>query len=306
MAAAATGLRRESKVGASVLAGVILGAHDLDATRAFYDRVLGGTSHEWSHDSARRTLTLALGPQRIEFLSQRRTRTLTETGHHVGLRVDPDRLDHTLASLTSAGCTVDWWHEDHPAERGLSAYVTDPSGNRVQLVPSSTADGLLDHITVEIEDPDGTLEHVEDFFVHVLGGITDYWHGVTIEQVQEAKRWTAGDDPCAPWTRRLRGSYPGHVDENYRPDHTKRARPALQFFATFDTVRLGVVLADDIGRQEPPSGVVRGVPALAFDSRSTGSEAATLLSGVPHEIEGRQVFVRGPDATFIRLDCVGP
>jgi hypothetical protein len=306
MAAAATDLSRGSEVGVHALAGAILAAHDLDATRAFYDRVLEGTPHGWSHDSIRRTLILDLGPRRIEFRSHRRPRTLKETAHHVGLRVDHDRLDRTIASLTSASCTIDWWHEDHPAERELSAYVTDPSGNRIQLIPSSPADGALDHITVEIEDPDGTLERVQDLFVRVLGGVTNYWHGVTIEHVQDAKRWTAGDDPCAPWTRRLRGSYPGHVDENYRPDHTKRARPALQFFATFGDVRLGVVLADDVGRQEPPPSVVRGDPAVLFDSRCTSSEVRALLRGLPHEVEGSQVFLRGPDATFIRLNCAGP
>jgi catechol 2,3-dioxygenase-like lactoylglutathione lyase family enzyme len=251
---------------------VALEVSDLAAAKSFYTGVIG--------DHA-----LARGGQRLELVQRKQPNTLTQTGQHQAYLVEATRLPDLAADLGA-----EWWREDHPAEKARSAYVLDPSGNRVQLVRSDARPDLLfDHVCIELHD----LELAEIFYARTLGGIVDYVHGWTMDDYAEAFAWGEGKDACAPWTRRW--------DVRYW-DKLRLPRPNMQTFVRFGDTRLGLILATE-HRQEPPPEQHRGTPALLLTTSLPPTEAACHLAaqGVAFEQEGATLYLRDPGGNFIQL-----
>jgi hypothetical protein len=281
------------------LAGVVLEVSDLAATRAFYEPIFSDAAGEWSH--GRRDLTFRARRQSIEFVLRARPRTFADGGNHQAYRVRPRRLESLVAELTRAGHPVEWWREDHPRERTPSAYLQDPSGNRVQLVPSDDQSVLLDHAAVEVFE----FDYVEHVYLSALGGRIDYYHGWKIEDYDEARAWSAGDDPCAPWTRRDNPSWTDFRDQGRSNPNLRVARPNTHEFIAYGETRLGLVSATKI-RQEPPEEMMRGTPRTILSTAQPISEVVATLSRtlpIPFDHQGRSAYLKDPDGNFVEVRC---
>jgi catechol 2,3-dioxygenase-like lactoylglutathione lyase family enzyme len=268
------------------LAGVVVEVADLTAARAFYDRLL-----DIPPLADGRVLAYERGGQRLELVERAHPRTLSHTGQHQAYCVPEPGLDRLVRELENLGCETARWREDRPEERSLNVYALDPSGNRVQLVPSSGGDRLLDHACIELHD----LELAEQFYARTLGGAVEYLHGWAMEDYAEAHAWGDGKDPCAPWTRRW--------DVRYW-DKMRIARPNMQTFVRFGGGVAGLILATE-HRQEPPPEQQRGTPRLLLASDLPAGQVAAHLSSqdVPFEQDGRHIFLRDPGGNFVQVAC---
>lgn len=297
----ASGAIRQPAVQADLLAGVVLEVGDLANTRAFYERIFRDFSGAWQE--TRNTLTYTAGPQAIEFVRRPRPRTLSDGGQHQAYRVRAGRLQQLAEELTAAGFPVDWWREDHPTERGITAYLHDPSGNRVQLVASDGDGLLLDHVGIEVRD----FDYCETVYVKALAGRVDYYHGWRVEDEGEAKLWGDGDDPCAPWTRRDNPGWFDFARLGYHDPNLRVPRPNTQVFVAFGDTRIAMISATKV-RQEPPEELLRGAPRPVFRTQQTAAEAVARLPALlpmPFDQEGQSIFLRDPDGNFLELRCAG-
>jgi hypothetical protein len=310
-----------------LLAGVVLDVQDLDSTRAFYDCLFRDAPGR--REERRGRLRYTCGAQTIEFVQRARPRTLPDSGQHQAYRVPRDRL-HALANELAAisaptlgqaqgqHAALNWWREDHPAERELSAYVHDPGGNRVQLMAADAPGPVLDHAAIEIY----MFDYCEYLYRTALGGQVDYYHGWRTVDHEEAKQWAAGDDTCASWTRRDNANYRDYLVEDPTtgelrparfsdqlgvdrpPARPRVARPAGQVFLSYGPTRIGLISATRV-RQEPPEDQAKGTPRLVFQTSQSADAAAAHLAAFPfvQKREGRHLFVRDPDGNFAELVC---
>jgi catechol 2,3-dioxygenase-like lactoylglutathione lyase family enzyme len=283
------------------ISGATLEVPDLDAARAFYTAIFSAQGGAW--EVGRKAVRFHAGSQKIEFVRRARSRSHPDSAYHWSYRAAAARLPSLVDQLVKQGFPVSWWHEDDPAERSLSAYFHDPGGNRVQLLPSDTDGPLLDHIGLEQHD----LEAAEFFYTRALGGRLTFSHGWDARDQVGLDAWMAGDDPCAPFTRRISVSY-----------RTKRPAPMplVHVFLTFGATRLGLFLAPT-HHQEPPPGVVRGTPRLIFDAHCPASELEAHFCSVnvspvdlkydgghvQFEREGENFFLRDPGGHFVQVAC---
>ncbi|MBM2811410.1 MAG: hypothetical protein HW416_2169 [Chloroflexi bacterium] len=284
------------------ISGIALEIHDLAAGRAFYELLFEAAGGEW--ETTRRSLTFRSAGQRVELVRSRRPRTNAHAGYHVAFRVPARRLSRIVEALAKAGHTVEWWREDHPAEREPTAYVKDPSGNIVQLVRSED-DGLIDHVGIPVE----SIEEAEVFYTLALGGQLDGYYGWTTEHVMEGRAWATGDDPCAPWTRNAYVSF---------RTHKPTPSPAAQIYARFGTTYAAIYLTGQ-RLAEPPEEQLEGTPRIILRSPHSADIAAARLSDVRasavrltydggkvrFEQEGRDLFVRDRCGNFIQIACDG-
>lgn len=268
------------------LSGIIVEVADLDSARAFYGHLLDITPR-----GSARSLTYQRGNQSIELVERAHPHTLTHTGQHQAYRVSEGLLDELVSKLEKSGAEVNRWREDHLAERSLNVYILDPSGNRVQLVPSPDESQLLDHACIELHD----LELAEQFYVKTLGASVDYVHGWAMDDYAEAKAWGEGNDPCAPWTRRF--------DVRYW-DKVRIPRPNMQTFVRFGPARVGLILATE-HRQEPPPEQQRGTPRLLLGTDLSVSDVADHFRSqdVPFEQDGAHLFLRDPSGNYVEITC---
>lgn len=284
-----------------LLTGVVIGTADLNKTRSFYERVFRGVPGEWRE--VPEGIVFTAGPQRIEFVRPGRRLAGPGIGQHQAYRVPAADLGELVDDLSRKGHTIDWWREDHPAEHQVAAYVLDPSGNRVQLVPSDGGLPLLDHVAIEVHQ----FDYCEAVYVHALGGRLDYYHGWRVEDEAEAAAWAAGDDPCAPWTRR---NNPGWADFVRLGPAARDGvpRPNTQTFIRYGETRLCLISASK-ARQEPSPELLRGQPRQVFRLSRPAHEAAAHLRAtlpLPIEHDGTSIFLRDPDGNFLELRESGP
>lgn len=296
------------------LAGVVLEVDDLAATEAFYEPIFQPSGGQWRR--SRRQVAYRCGPQHVRFVLRRRPRTLSDSGQHQAYRLPRDHLLTVAQSLTTAGFHAEWWREDHPAERGVTAYFHDPSGNRVQLVASSDDGLLLEHAAIEVHD----FNYCEYVYVTTLGGRVDYYHGWRAGDLEEAQQWAEGDDPCAPWTRRDNPHYRDFLVADptgqLRPTRfsaqlgaapvrpVRVPRPNGQVFVAYGDTRLGLIGATRV-RQEPPEHRTKGTPRVVLATTQPAAEVEGHLSStpIPFRREGRNIFLRDPDGNFAELKC---
>lgn len=286
----------------NLLAGVVLEVSDLDASRRFYETIFRDAEGAWAE--FRGSLRYTCGEQHVEFVRRRNPRGYAVVGQHQAYRVPPARLRPIASEIEGQGHPVNWWTEDHPAERKPTAYVDDPDGNRVQLVGAATGP-FIPHVAIVAHD----LEEAEAFYTHGLGGESVYAHGFRSEDEWDADDWGTKrrNIPCAPWTRR--------AIESYRT-HTMGYHPTAQVFLRFGPTYVGLVLA---GRhiQCPPEDTVRGAPRLVLHTSERADaverffEAADLMPvrllvrrAVRMRRAGRRIFMRdfgGPN--FVEVVC---
>jgi hypothetical protein len=292
-----------SPLAIDMISGAVLDAADLAATRAFYAPIFRDHPGEWLETRSR--LIFESGDQRIEFIKRPRPRTLAHAGQHVAYRVKADRLKALADELSVAGHSVNWWREDHPNEKETTAYLSDPSGNIVQLVASEDLSLLIDHYYVPVED----IEHGELFYIKALRGSLECYYGYKTEDVAAAKRWHEGKDPCAPWTRNAFISFRTH-----EPNPT----PAAQIFARFGQAYVGVTLT---GQRipEPPEEFLKATPRAILHTTQRPDEVARYMAGVqisPVSLkydgghiafrrEGRSIYLRDRSGNFFQIDCAG-
>jgi hypothetical protein len=299
--AAPSGSAEVTPLRIDAVSGVVLEARDLAATRKFYEVIFRGVPVTWREDA--RTLTVETESERVAFIRSPRPRTVAHAGLHTAFRVKPSRVRVIADELAAAGHAVNWWREDHPSEREVTAYVDDPNGNIVQLVPSEDDSALVDHYYVPVED----IEQAELFYLKALLGKLDTYYGYTTQDTKDARRWAKGDDPCAPWTRNAYVSFRTH-----QPNPT----PAAQIFARFGGQYLGIALT---GKRlpEPSEELLKGTPrAVLRTSQSVDDVAAYMTSvrvsavslkydggKVPFRRQGNSIFLRDRSGNFFEIEC---
>lgn len=283
------------------ISGVVLEASNLTATRAFYGVVFRDLAGEWRQKG--RSLAFETERERVEFVVRPRPRTVSHAGQHTAYRVKSERVHEAADELIAAGHTVNWWREDHPRERQVTAYVRDPAGNIVQLVPSDEAEPLIDHYYVAVED----IEHGELFYMKGLPGQLDAYFGYTTEDGIEARRWAQGAEPCAPWTRNAYISFRTH-----KPNPT----PAAQIFASYGSSYIGITLTGQ-RLPEPPEEILKGTPRAVLRTRERVESVAAYVDSVrispvalkydggriPFERAGRSIFLRDRSGNFLEIEC---
>ncbi|MBM2809991.1 MAG: hypothetical protein HW416_750, partial [Chloroflexi bacterium] len=227
---------RRSLAAVSRFLGVVVEVGDQQATRAFYEPIFRAapTAGDWAQTD---DLTYRAGGQRVTFAAKDEPRSLPESGQHQAYRVRADQVDVVVGTLERLGARIDWWHEDPPSERRLMPYTSDPSGNRVQLVPATTPGGnLIDHVAIEVHD----IETAQVFYVAALGGRVSYYHGRSVQHYLEGRAWGEGADPCAPWTR----FWPGHGLSTNPRSRGSHSHPTQQAFYGFGDCTIGLILAN--------------------------------------------------------------
>jgi len=105
---------------------VSLGARDVGASTAFYCEVLGGTLLE-RPDFGFAGAWIALGAGQVHLIPSEET---PSGANHFALQV-PDR-DAAVADLRAKGVEVQVSERDLPGT-GRQAFLTDPSGNLIEL-----------------------------------------------------------------------------------------------------------------------------------------------------------------------------
>jgi extradiol dioxygenase family protein len=277
-------------VAVEAVAGVVLEVDDLARARAFYAPIFDLASGEWR--ATERRLVYQRGAQSVELELRQRPRTFRDSGYHQAYQVPASQLEGLVEDLESAGHPVHRWQDDHPDERTLGVYVDDPSGNRVQLIPSADARQLLDHVAIEVYN----LDYAEHTYVTALGGRVDYYHGWRAEDRAAARMAVDGTDPRAPWTRYEAG--------RARWDATRTAFPNGQLFVAFGATRLALTSATAV-RQEPREEMVKGTPRMVLRTALSAAQAAEALAAFKLRFvrAGRRLFMRDPDGNFAQLDC---
>jgi len=104
---------------------VSINVSDAEAARDFYTRILGLTERTDRPDFSFGGAWLDVGGQQVHLIE---AVVPPELGQHFALAVAD--LDATVAELRGRGVAVT---DPVPAGRGRQAFVTDPSGNRVEL-----------------------------------------------------------------------------------------------------------------------------------------------------------------------------
>jgi len=299
------------------LSGVVLEVADLGAAKAFYDPIFREHNGAWRVGDGQ--IAYETGAETIELVEQASPRTFHDSGaasgHHQAYGVAAERIREITDRLAADGHEINWWREDHPDERSLNAYTRDPSGNQVQLLASTPGGRLLDHVAIEVY----AFDYCEYLYVTVLGGAVDYYHGWRRVDLDEAKVWASGDDPCAPWTRRNNPSYRDFLIQDpttgeLRPPRfagelgversgpQRVGRPQGQVFITFGPSRLGLVSATRIW-QELPEEVIKATPRLVFAVAQSADLVEEQLgrTPIPFEREGERIYVRDADGNFAEL-----
>ncbi len=280
--------------------GVVLEVSDADRAARFYADVLGFVPDGATADGPR----LRVGADQYLVLAERPApRTLPDTGVHQAYRLPAVALAAALDRLARAGVPVHRYREDRPAEQDANYYCADPDGNRVQLVPGAVPG--LDHAALETHD----LEWAEVFYTQVLGGVVETRVGWHMADYARARRWGAGEEACAPGTRRWDRPYSADIGERQLP------RPNPQCFVLLAPgVVLGLYLAT-VHRQEPPPDQFVGTPRLAFRLAPGGLATAehrlrelrlrclpaAEATGGPFERRGATLYVRDPGGNFLAL-----
>jgi catechol 2,3-dioxygenase-like lactoylglutathione lyase family enzyme len=305
--AASASVKRASLVGAASISGVVLLMTDAVATRAFYEPILRDAAGAWAEEHG--TLRYSSSAGEISFMADHEHRTLSGNGAHQAYQVHADRLTALVDELAVAGHPAEWWREDHPREREVTAYLEDPCGNRVQFVPTSEPPAprlFIDHIALEVHD----LESAEVFYTSVLGGSVDYYHGRRARDYEAAQAWGEGNDPCAPWTRLWPGA--GLSTDPHHRSH--RPHPNQQAFVRFGETRVALILARE-HRQEPAEDQAVGIPRLVFTtSRQAQAVIADLVArpvsltpedrmALPFRVEGQRIYLRDPAGNSVEVRC---
>jgi catechol-2,3-dioxygenase len=277
-------------------AGLVLEVSDADRAARFYSELLGLAPDGDATEGPR----LRVGSDSLVLCQRSEPRVLPDSGTHYALRL-PD-VESTAGRLASAGIKVHDYHEDRPAERDQNRYLSDPDGNRLQLVAGFPAG--IDHVAVETHD----LEWSEIYYTHVLGGVVETRVGWRMDDYANARAWGEGKDRCAPGTRRWDKLYSATIN----PDR-QVARPNAHIFVTFsrETV-LGVYLAAE-HRQEPPPDQFAGTPRIALHAPRLDELEQRLRdirlrclpnspgTGAPFERHGAALFARDPGGNFLEL-----
>lgn len=291
----------QPRVSPHLVAGVVVEVKDLALTCAFYEPIFRHPSGQWSEAPGH--LTFRTDRQAIEFVRRARPRILADTAQHYGYRVSADRLSALADQLHAAGRPIDWWREDGPDEETIHAYLRDPSGHRVQLVPSDDSGLLIHHVAIEVVD----LDYAEGFYIEGLGGQVEAYPGWSTDRSPEAQAWAASDDPCAPWTRYQRFSFRSRTVEGH---------VTPQLFIGFGATRLAIFLARK-HYQEPPEETTRGTPRLVLRCRGAAKDLAEHLSGparavisaqfrgrtIRFEREGSSIYLQDPGGNYVQVVC---
>jgi catechol 2,3-dioxygenase-like lactoylglutathione lyase family enzyme len=278
--------------------GAILEVSDAPRAARFYGEILGlprGTSDEG--------VAFRCGDASVVLAERAAPRVLPDSGTHLALRLTADAVSAACARAEAAGIAVHRYREDRPIEEADPRYLSDPDGNRLQLVAGS--DAGIDHAAVETHD----LEWSETFYTQVLGGVVEFRVGWRMQDYAAAWAWGEGKDDRAPGTRRWDKRYTTIEGQARMP------RPNAHVFVTLGAgVTIGLYLATE-HRPEPPPDAVRGTPRLVVTASADGLEALAdrlaklrlrplrAASGSPGPFE-RQVdrlFVRDPGGNFLEL-----
>ncbi len=294
---------RESLLESESIVGAAIEVKDLEEARSFYTRLFRHHAGEWENSGS--VLRFESGKQKLEFVVRESLKRPPGTGYHKAYRVRSDRLKPLVEEFSQMGSEVQWWREDDPREREVSAYLQDPSGNSIQLLPSNNEEQLLDHVGVEVHD----LEPAEVFYVKVLGGRVGYYHGRKMDDYEEAKAWGEGKDPCAPWTRL---AVEKRIPDG--PERKKEPRPNQQVFVRYGETSFGLILARE-HHQEPPEEMRRGTPSTIFKTSISMKQAKERLAhpdvsldpegriSLAYETEGKSLFLRDPAGSFVEIVC---
>jgi catechol 2,3-dioxygenase-like lactoylglutathione lyase family enzyme len=290
--------RRTEPLGlARGFAGAILEVADAARGAGFYGDLLGlerGPSDEG--------VAFRCGDASIVLAERAAPRVLPDSGTHLALRLERDAIDAACARAGAAGIAVHRYREDRPGEEVDPCYLSDPDGNRLQLVAGARG---IDHAAVETHD----LEWSETFYTQVLGGVVEFRVGWRMQDYASAWAWGEGKDDRAPGTRRW--------DKRYTTieGQAKMPRPNAHVFVRLGPDALiGVYLATE-HRPEPPPDAVRGTPRLVLAADREGLDAVAdrlaqlrlrplgpvAGSGGPFERHGDRIFVRDPGGNFLEL-----
>jgi extradiol dioxygenase family protein len=277
-------------------AEAILEVSDAGRAGRFYGQILG-LQHAVSDDG----LAFRCGDGVVILAERTSPRVLPESGTHLALRLTSDDVSAAAARAEAAGIAVRRYREDRPVEEADPLYLSDPDGNRLQLVAGRPA---IDHAAVETHD----LEWSETFYTQVLGGVVEFRVGWRMQDYAAAWAWGEGKDDRAPGTRRW--------DKRYTTieGQAKMPRPNAHIFVTLGPgVTLGVYLATE-HRPEPPPDATRGTPRLVLAAGPDAIDAVAERLGQlrlrplrlvgpsgPFEREDDRLFVRDPGGNFLEL-----
>ncbi|MGE0651170.1 MAG: VOC family protein, partial [Alphaproteobacteria bacterium] len=260
-----------SVINATAIAHVAVEVADLDRAREFYAQILGTPgpfTPAWD-DAGAEACRLASG-QHLILVPSEKPRSFPDTGVHVAYRAAPKAIAGIVARAEAAGIAVHRYVEDRPAEVKDNVYLSDPDGNRVQIVADTVSESAreggiagIDHAAVLVSD----IEWADEFWVEALGVPAVYRVGWNTGDFARARAWGEGKEDMAPGTRRWDQRYrdiPGGTPGQGR----KVARPNPQLFLDFGGGKdggpvLGIFLAQ-AHFQEPPPQQAHGTPRAAL------------------------------------------
>lgn len=291
-----------SRINATAYSHVVIEVSDLDRAVAFYRDILGaGDSVPWPEPEC---AALALGGgQCLVLAAAARPRSFADTGAHVAYRVAPSILVLIEERAAKAGLEIARYLEDRPEEAAQNRYLSDPDGNRIQIVSGSDAETMpvIDHAAVIVSD----IEWADDFWVEGSGQKAVHRVGWATGDFLRARDWGDGKEDMAPGTRRWDQRYrdiPGGKPGQGR----KVARPCPQLFIDLGgSAVLGIFLASN-HFQEPLLETTRGYPRIGLRVDDSGLDSlARDLAAAGARIEGPVDGEGGPfrRSVFMRDRC---
>lgn len=238
-----------------------INVNDLDAAAAFYCDGLGFTRQgrdSWPQGGS--SVLLAAGAQHLFLVEKPGHKVSADGGTHQAYRIGRSGREKVCARLAAEGFATETYREDRPAEADDNFYLSDPSGNRVQLVAGANgkckggAVTGIDHACLEDID----LQWSEIFYARTLGLPVSYAHALRTEDYVRARKWGDGEHNAAPGCNRMIRYYRAIPGQN-----RMQPRPTLQLYFQAGANVVGIYMAME-DYAEPPEGQLRGSPCLAF------------------------------------------
>lgn len=298
------------------IAHVVVEAEDLAAAEKFYTgafklQTLGSDMLPMFGQIRSRSLSLPSG--QVVTLAERKPRNDVQVSpaHHAYV-MTPETRDATIKALASQGVTLHRYREDRPSEADDNYYVTDPTGNRIQLVArAGAAKGPgaagLDHVALETHN----IHWAREFYGAWLDCPVEHRVGWKTDDYLSAKALgEAGMAAAMPGSRYWNERYSKFEKER------KALRPNVQVYFTLGGgASLAVYLAS---RQylAPLDDEISGVPRLALrTNRKALDSIAAFFTEKKRGVEGpiehdrklpiaASVYVRDPGGNFLEFCAV--
>ncbi|HEY4134640.1 MAG TPA: VOC family protein [Alphaproteobacteria bacterium] len=262
------------------LSHLIIETPGIEAAEEFYTKLFGfvpAGRDMWAGCERSSTLRTPSGQFLVLADAKPLKEDLAVSAIHQGYAVTAQAREQILAAVRAKGGEVFNYREDRPSEVADNVYITDPSGNRVQLLARANGNGAgIDHVAIEVND----ILWSEQAFGEWLSMPIEHRIGWAAMDYVEAK--AAGEASAIPGSR--------YWNERYSVFETERKalRPTPQIYFTLSSGSSVAVYLANRNYQSTPDTQRLGTPRLGLRLQKGGIDA------VARTLESKRIKFEGP------------